>query len=74
VIDAATIAPEKLRLYAFVTADGRRELTSDAEPVLITVVPLGGSLYRIEAVNEVPNGEYALTVPGSDQFFCFSVF
>jgi hypothetical protein len=79
-IDAAGIVPEKLRLYPFTQNGGRRELTlkkrgaSDVEPILITVVPLGGTLYRIETVNDVPNGEYGITVPGTNQFFCFTVF
>jgi hypothetical protein len=80
VIDAAAIAPEKLRLYPFEKNGGRRELTlkkkgdNDVEPVLLTVSPLGGTLYRIEVVNDVPNGEYGITTPGSNQFFCFTVF
>jgi hypothetical protein len=80
VIDADAIAPAKLRLYPFEQRDGRRQLrlkrqgASEVEPVLITVAPLGGTLYRIEVVNEVQNGEYGLTVPGSNQFFCFTVF
>jgi hypothetical protein len=80
VLDAATIAPEKLRLYPFTTNGGRRELTlkkkgdSETQPVLLTVAPLGGTLYRIEVVNDVPNGEYGITTPGSNQFFCFTVF
>jgi hypothetical protein len=79
-IDAAAIAPEKLQMYQFQQNGSRRELTlkkkgaSEAEPILIMVSNISGSLYRVEVVNEVPNGEYGLTVPGSNQFFCFSVF
>jgi hypothetical protein len=77
-IDAGTLAPLKLRLYAFEPKNGRRELTLgrdvDADPILLTVANVSGTLFRIELVNEVPNGEYGLTIPGSNQFFCFSVF
>jgi hypothetical protein len=79
-IDAAMIAPEKLQMYQFQQNGSRRELTlkkkgpSETEPVLITISNISGSLYRIEVVNEVENGEYGLTVPGSNQFFCFTVF
>jgi hypothetical protein len=79
-IDAASIAPLKLRLYAFEQKGGRRELTlnrngsTETDPILLTISNVSGTLYRIELVNEIPNGEYGLTVPGSNQFFCFSVF
>ena len=80
VIDAAAVAPLKLQLYRFELKGAHRELTlakngpGETQPILITVANLSGTLYRIEVVNEVENGEYGLTVPGSNQFFCFSVF
>lgn len=73
-LDAASIDARKLGLYPFEAKGGRRELTSKTEPILITVSPISASLYRVEVVNEIPNGEYALTVPDSNQFFCFTVF
>jgi hypothetical protein len=79
-IDATSIAPDKLQLYQFELKGAHRELTlkkkgvSEAEPVLITVSNIGGTLFRIETVNDIPNGEYGFTIPGSNQFFCFSVF
>jgi hypothetical protein len=80
VIDAMAISPAKLELYQFELKGAHRELTlaknwtGETQPILITVSNLSGTLYRIEVVNEVENGEYGLTVPGSNQFFCFSVF
>jgi len=80
VIDATAISPAKLLLYQFELKGAHRELTlakngaGETRPVLITVRNLSGTLYRIEVVNEVENGEYGLTIPGSNQFFCFSVF
>jgi hypothetical protein len=80
IIDASAIAPLKLQLYQFELKGAHRELmlakngTGENQPILITVANLSGTLYRIEVVNEVPNGEYGLTIPGSNQFFCFSVF
>jgi hypothetical protein len=73
-IAAAAIDPQKLRLLPFEVKGSRREVTSKTEPILITVSPISGSHYRIETVNEIPNGEYALNVAGSNQFFCFTVF
>jgi hypothetical protein len=80
IIDAAAVSPAKLLLYRFELKGAHRELTlakngtGDNQPILITVANLSGTLYRIEVVNEVENGEYGLTIPGSNQFFCFSVF
>jgi hypothetical protein len=80
IIDSTAVVPARLRLYPFEPKDGRRRLTlsnkgqGEAEPILITVSNVSGTLYRIETVNEIPNGEYCLTTPGSNRFFCFSVF
>jgi hypothetical protein len=80
VIDASAISPAKLQLYQFQLKGAHRELTlqkngaGETQPVPITISNLSGTLYRIEVVNEVENGEYGLTLPGSNQFFCFSVF
>ena len=85
-LDASEIRPEKVRLIRLTARSGHREALllkrpgppslsekSDA-PILLTVTNLGGGLYRFETVNEVENGEYALNVAGTNQFFCFTVF
>ena len=85
-LDAAEIKPEKIRLIRLMAKSGHREAlllkrtgqpslseTNDA-PIRLTVTNLGGGLYRFETVNEVENGEYALNVAGTNQFFCFTVF
>jgi hypothetical protein len=78
-IDADRVTPQKLQLYRLEQKNGHREITfrkgrGDNPPVLMTVTGLGGSLYRLEVVNDVANGEYSLTTEGSNQAYCFSVF
>jgi len=79
-IDIAQIQPEKLRLIHLTASSGHRQVlirktpSPDDPPLLLTATKVAGSLYRLEAVNEIENGEYALNTAGSDQFFCFTVF
>ena len=79
-MDAAQIQPGKFRLIHLTVSSGHRETiilkrpSNDDPPLLLTLTSLGGGLYRLETVNEIENGEYALNIAGTDQFFCFSVF
>ena len=44
-------------------------------PLGLPIFTIGAErLFRIETVNELPNGEYGFTIPGSNQFFCFTGF
>jgi cytoskeletal protein RodZ len=79
-LDAAEIQPEKVRLIRLTAKNGHREALMlrrhgpDDTLILLTVTRLGGGLYRFETVNDIENGEYALNVTGTNQFFCFTVF
>jgi hypothetical protein len=79
-LDASEIKPEKVRLVRLTAKNGHREVLllkrpgPDDAPILLTVTNLGGGVYRFETVNEIENGEYALNVAGTNQFFCFTVF
>ncbi len=79
-LDAVDIRPEKVRLIHLTAKNGHREALllkrpgPEDGPILLTVTNLGGGLYRFETVNDVENGEYALNVTGTNQFFCFTVF
>jgi len=79
-IDAAQIQPQKLRLIRLTASSGHRQAlirktpSSDDPPLLLTASRIADAIYRLEAVNEIENGEYALNAAGSDQFFCFTVF
>jgi hypothetical protein len=79
-IDSAQIRPEKLKLIRLTASSGHRQAlvrktpSLDDPPLLLTATKLADTIYRIEAVNEIENGEYALNAAESDQFFCFTVF
>ena len=80
VIDSAKIDAAKLQLYKFEVKDGRREITfrkrgrPGLQPIALSVSLVTGTLYRLEVVPGLENGEYSLTPEGSNQVFCFSVF
>ncbi len=79
-IDSAQIRPERLRLIRLTASSGRRQAlirktpSPDDPPLLLTAARISDTIYRLEAVNEIENGEYALNAAGSEQFFCFTVF
>lgn len=79
-LEASEIKPERVRLIRLKAMSGHREALllkrpgPDDAPILLTVTNLGGGVYRFETVNEIENGEYALNVAGTNQFFCFTVF
>ena len=79
-LDASGIQPRTLRLIRLTVKAGHREaivrkrLDPDDSQILLTVTNLGAGLYRFEVVNEIENGEYALTAPGNPLLFCFTVF
>jgi hypothetical protein len=80
VIDVAKINPAKLQLYRFEVKGGRREIVfrkkgrQNLQPITMSLAPIGGSLYRLEVVPSLENGEYGLSPEGSNQVFCFTVF
>lgn len=80
IIDADKISPQSLELYKFEVKGGKREVTiqqrhTRGQHVLrLTVTPLEGTLYRIEADEELENGEYVLSPNGSNTVFCFEVY
>lgn len=77
-MDSSAIKPQQLRMVRLTVKGGHREAllskgADDQPPILLTLTNLGGGIYKFEVVNEVENGEYALTA-GTGQFFCFTVF
>jgi len=79
-MQADKIQPQSLELYKFEVKGGKREVNisshrSRGSKVLrLTVTPLEGNLYRIEADEELENGEYVLSPEGSNAVFCFEVY
>ena len=73
--DRGKIDPASLQLFQLESKNGHRESgEKKAEPFRIEVTPLDGTLYRIEPYDGLEPGEYALSVSGSNQVFCFAVF
>jgi len=75
------LSAEKLQLFHLEARNGRREVVmpekkkKDApKPLKLMVTRLEPNLYRIEANEGLPNGEYGLTPDGSNQVFCFQVY
>lgn len=80
VIDAAKIDVPKLQLFRVEIKNGHREITfrkkgkSGLQPITMSVSLVLGTLYRLEVVPGLENGEYSLSPEGSNQVFCFTVF
>ena len=74
------ISADQLLLYHFDVREGRRATRtgkSDAdedEDLRLTLRPLNGGVYRIEASHMLSPGEYALYAQGTGQAFCFAVY
>jgi hypothetical protein len=80
IIRTEKLNPAKLELYRFDVNKGRRELTikdnpgRNDRPLHLAVTKLSKDLYRVEASEQLPNGEYSLSPSESDQVFAFQVY
>ena len=80
-IDAEKIQPQSLELYRVETRGGKREVSvslkhtrGGSKALRLTVTRLDGHLYRVEADDQLDNGEYAISPNGSNTVFCFEVY
>jgi hypothetical protein len=81
VMQSEKLLPDKLQLYRVDSKDGHREIffsekkrKDNRRPYHLIVNKVADRLYRIEANEELENGEYTLTPEGSNQVFCFQVY
>jgi len=81
IMESEKIQPSSLELYKFEVKGGHREVTmvqrrtrGGPRPLRVTVTRLEGKLYRLEADEELENGEYSLSPNGSNTVFCFEVY
>ena len=81
IMRAEKLRPESIEMYRFEVKNNRRELTlkqnpkdDDAHPLHITVTKIGDRLYRVEASEVLPNGEYSLSPNGTNAVFSFEVY
>ena len=80
-IESEKILPSSLELYKAEVKSGHREVNmvqrhtrGGPRALRLSVTKLDGKLYRIEADEELENGQYALSPQGSNTVFCFEVF
>ena len=81
IIEADRIQPQSLELYKMDVKGGKREVTivqrrtrGGPKPLRLSVTHLDGKLYKIEADEELENGQYALSPNGSNTVFCFEIY
>lgn len=81
IMDARQVSPERMELYRMEVKNGNREVSISSgrrrggnRPLHLTVTPLSGHLYRIEADEPLENGEYALSPNGDNRAFCFEIY
>jgi hypothetical protein len=81
IIRAEKLNPDKIELYKFEVSKNRRELEikdrpgkNDPRALHVAVTKLGKDLYKIEASEQLANGEYSLSPSGSNQVFSFQVY
>ena len=80
IIEADKIQPQGLELYKMDVKGGKREVTIQqkrtrgSKVLRLSVTPLDGKLYKIEADEELENGQYAISPNGSNTVFCFEIY
>jgi hypothetical protein len=80
IIDSDKIQPSTLELYKMEVKSGHREVTMALrhtrgnKPLRLSVTRLDRGLYRVEVDQEIENGQYAISLNGSDTVFCFEVY
>ena len=80
VLDAAKIDATKLQLFRMEVKGGHRELVfrkkgkANLQPITLSISVVSGTLYRLEVVPSLENGEYSLSPEGSNQVFSFTVY
>lgn len=80
-IESKSIVADRLQLYKMDVKNGHREVVMSAKrskngprAMHISMRRVADGLYRIEANEFLPNGEYAVTPEGSNTVFCFQVY
>ena len=79
ILETGKLVAAQLQLYKLEVRNGRRELTvspkKPAKPFRVELTRLNsGKLYRLEVDDSLEPGEYAFSVEGANQVFCFQVF
>jgi hypothetical protein len=81
--ESKKIFPERLALYKLEVKNGNREVffyenpkkrKDGAQAFRLSVEKMATNVYRLEATEPLPNGEYALTPEGVNTVFCFTIY
>jgi hypothetical protein len=79
-IEAENLSADKLRLFRLDVRNGHRGLTfhyksrGGAFPLRADIANIVAGLYRIDVLDSLSAGEYALSPDGVNDVFCFEVF
>ncbi len=81
IIHTKQLVADRIELYKLDVKNGQREITmtqkkkkNGPRPMHVMVTRLGDQLYRIEANEQLENGEYSLSPNDSNRVFCFEVY
>jgi hypothetical protein len=80
IIESDKIQASTLELYKMEVKSGHREVTMALrhtrgnKPLRLSVTRLDRGIYRVEADQEIENGQYAISPNGSTTVFCFEVY
>ncbi len=81
IIESDKIVPQSLELYKLEVKNGHREVTMAVKrtrggnkPLRLSVTRLDKGLFRVEADQELENGQYAISPNGSNSVFCFEIY
>lgn len=78
IMQSDQIKPDSLELYKLDVKGGHRELSlgrgRNSKALHLAVTRLAQGLYRLEADEELDDGEYVLSPMGSNRVFCFEIY
>ena len=79
-IETENLSADKLRLFRLDVRNGHRELSfhykgrGGTYPLRADIANIAADLYRIDVLDSLSAGEYALSPDGANDVFCFEVF
>ena len=81
ILQTAKLSPDELQCYRLEVRNGNRQVgfnkkkrRDSSRPLRFLVTKLDDNLYKLEANQELENGEYSLSPNGSNQVFCFQIY
>jgi hypothetical protein len=81
ILQTAKLSPEELQCYRMEVRNGNRQVSfnkkkrkDSSRPLRFLVTKLDDNLYKLEANEQLENGEYSLSPNGSNQVFCFQIY